>query len=483
LFTIDLETRKITDLMPGSERLLSFWSMSGSWDISPAGDEIALSANSTEPPYRELNFDVFVLPASGGELVNLTEDNPAWDGSPRYSPDGKHLLYGRKNRAEIAPDFTRFALMDRESRQVTDLASGWDGQPADWTFSPDGRMVFFHAQDHGRRHLYSIPVDGTLPRLVVRGGTARGAAVGPGGVVVLSLESATQPAELIAVKADGSKRRPLTAYNVERLAELDLGTVQDVTFEGADGDPVQMWVVLPPGFDAERKWPLLQLVHGGPHGAWLDAFHYRWNMALFASKGRVVAAVNFHGSTGAGQAFAESILGAHAGRPFTDIMAATDNLIAREYVDESRMAAAGGSYGGYMASWILGHTDRFAAIINHAGVYDLMGQFASDYTWGRANNYGATPWDDPDRIDLWSPSRYAAGFETPTLILHGEQDYRVPYTQGLNLYGVLTAKGVPARLVIFPGENHWIMKPQGAAVWWDEVFDWLERWAPAGASN
>jgi dipeptidyl aminopeptidase/acylaminoacyl peptidase len=198
-------------------------------------------------------------------------------------------------------------------------------------------------------------------------------------------------------------------------------------------------------------------------------------MALFASRGSVVAAVNFHGSTGSGQAFAESILGAHGDKPFTDIMAATDALVERGYIDEARIAAAGGSYGGYLVSWILGHTDRFAAFIDHAGVYDLMGQFASDYTWGRANNYGASPWEDPVRIDRWSPSRYASGFNTPTLVIHGEKDYRVPYTQGLNLYGVLTAKGVPARLVVFPDENHWILKPQSAVVWWDEVFGWLER--------
>ncbi|MCP4843992.1 MAG: S9 family peptidase, partial [Actinomycetia bacterium] len=201
---------------------------------------------------------------------------------------------------------------------------------------------------------------------------------------------------------------------------------------------VQMHVLLPPGFDGEaglttKKWPLLVLVHGGPHGAWLDAFHFRWNAALFAAPGYVVAAVNFHGSTGFGQAFAESILGNHADKPFEDVMKATDAMLATGYVDPDRLAAAGGSYGGYMASWILGHSDRFACLINHAGVYDLMAQFASDYTWGRSNNYGASPWQDPERIDRYSPSRFARNFETPTLILHGAKDYRVPVTQGINL--------------------------------------------------
>jgi dipeptidyl aminopeptidase/acylaminoacyl peptidase len=164
-------------------------------------------------------------------------------------------------------------------------------------------------------------------------------------------------------------------------------------------------------------------------------------------------------------------------------MKATDHILERGYIDPERMAAAGGSYGGYLVSWILGHTDRFAAIINHAGVYDLMGQFASDYTWGRANNYGASPWDDPERIDLYSPSRFAKNFNTPTLILHGEKDYRVPYTQGINLHGVLTGKGVPSRIVILPDENHWVLKPQAAELWWNEVHGWLEKHIGAGASN
>jgi dipeptidyl aminopeptidase/acylaminoacyl peptidase len=256
-----------------------------------------------------------------------------------------------------------------------------------------------------------------------------------------------------------------------------------MTFAGADGEDVQMFVLFPPGYDPSRPWPLLVLCHGGPHSAWNESFHYRWNLALWGAPGYVTAAVNFHGSTGFGQAFAESILGAHGDKPFTDVMAAVDHLIAEGIADSTRMAAAGGSYGGYLVSWILGHTDRFACLINHAGVYDLMGQFASDWTWSRPNNYGAAPWEDPDRIDLWSPSRYAKHFNTPTLILHGEKDYRVPYTQGLNLYGVLTGKGVPSRLVVFPEENHWILKPQTAKAWWGEVHGWLERHLKEGTGE
>ena len=483
IFVLDLETRKVTDLTPGSERLLPFFGAGGTWDLSPDGTEIAFTANRTEPPYRKLDFDVFLMPSSGGEARSITTDNPAFDGSPRYSPDGRYLVYGRERRPEIAPDFRRMARYDRETGKIKGLAEKWDGQPDAWTFTPDGKTVLFHASDSGKVNIYSVPVKGGKPRLFVRGGRTGGVETGPDGLVIYSLQSFHAPAELFAASLRHDGILALTSFNAERLAQLDLGRVEDVTFEGAGGDEVQMFVLLPPGFDPGRKWPLLHLVHGGPHGSWTDSFHYRWNAALFASPGYVVTTVNFHGSSGRGQAFMESILGNHADKPFSDMMKATDFMLARGYIDESRMAAAGGSYGGYLVSWMLGHTDRFAAFVNHAGVYDLMAQFASDYTWSRPNNYGAPPWEDPERIDRYSPSRFAKNFNTPTLIIHGEKDYRVPYTQGVNLHGVLTGKGVPSRIVIFPEENHWVLKPQGGILWWNEVFDWLELYIGDGGTE
>jgi dipeptidyl aminopeptidase/acylaminoacyl peptidase len=190
--------------------------------------------------------------------------------------------------------------------------------------------------------------------------------------------------------------------------------------------------------------------------------------------------LNFHGSTGFGQSFADAILGNHGDKPFEDVMKATDAMIATGYIDPKRMAAAGGSYGGYMVNWILGHTDRFACLIDHAGVFDLVAQFASDGTWGRPNNYGAAPWTDPERVSRYSPSRFAPNYKTPTLILHGERDFRVPVAQGIGLYGVLQGKGVPARIVIFPDENHWVLKPQAAVLWWKEVFAWLDKYIGTG---
>ncbi|MFL6294026.1 MAG: S9 family peptidase [Thermoanaerobaculia bacterium] len=476
VFSVDAASGEVRDLTPGLRRSMDFFSPEDSWDLAPDGNEIAYSANNTEPPYQTLNFDVFVQ-RPGEEPRNVTADNPAADVTPRYSPDGRWLVYGRTRRPDIDPEFNRLARYDRRGGETRALAADWDAQPEDWTFTPDGRTLVFHAEQQGRVHVFSLPIEGGAPKLLARGGTTGGADVA-GGHLVFTRQSLLAPADLFTLSLDaaGAEPRRLTTLNAQRLAEIDLGTVGEATFEGAGGDPVHMHLVFPPGFDPKRKWPLVHVIHGGPHGASLDDFHYRWNGALFASRGYVVAMVNFHGSTGYGQAFAESILGDHADKPFEDMMKATDWLVAQGYVDEKRMAAAGGSYGGYLVAWLLGHTDRFAALVDHAGVYDLMGQFASDDAYGRPNNYGASPWTDPARIDLYSPSRHARDFKTPTLILHGENDYRVPVTQGINLYGVLQGKGVPARIVIFPGETHWVLKPQAALLWWKEVFGWLGKY-------
>ena len=480
VFSVDLESREVKDLMPGFDALMGFRSLD--WDLSPNGDEIAFAANATEPPWQKLDFNVYRLDLASGEITDLTGDNPASDGSPLYTSDGRHLVMSRNLRPEIAPEFSHLVRYDLESGELVELAPGWDTEPGGCVMARAGGHLLCTAQDRGRRHLYAVPLDGGAPRRLAEGGSVGSVVAGDGEAVYLR-QSFHQPAELMAVSLDGGEPRQLTDVNGERLANIDFGTVEDVTFEGAGGSPVQMFVLYPPGFDPAEKWPLLMLVHGGPHGAWIDSFHYRWNAALFGAPGYVVAALNFHGSTGFGQEFAESILGNHADKPFEDVMKATDHLLARGFIDEDRMSAAGGSYGGYLVSWILGHTDRFASLINHAGVYDLMGQFASDFTWGRSNNYGSEPWVDPDRIDLYSPSRFAENFSTPTLILHGELDYRVPYTQGVNLHGVLTAKGVPSRIVIFPDENHWILKPQSAELWWNEVHGWLERTLGHGPSE
>ena len=477
LFVVDVAVRKVTDLLPGSRRLFDLQESGGrSFDLSPDGSAVVFSANSSPAPYGFLHEDLFLVPTAGGEVRNLTPGNAASDSDPVFSPDGKRLAYGLQKRPDGWPDRTRLALLDLATGKTTVLTEEWDVSPSSWVFTRDGQSLVVTAEVRARTNLYLIPVAGGAPREIQRGGTVSGPQVAPSGEVFFSLSSISKPPEIAVVKSDGTSFRWLTRTNDERMAGIALGTVREATFEGAGGDPVQMYVVEPPGFDPKKKVPLVHLVHGGPVGTFGDAFSFRWNAHAFAAPGYLVAMVNFHGSSSFGQKWVESILGAHPDKPFTDVMKATDFLIAEGSVDEARMAAAGGSYGGFLVNWIAGHTARFTTLVSHAGVYDLLGQFASDMTFGRQHSYGGSPYTNLANIEKWSPNRHAKGFSTPMLIVHGERDFRVPLTQGLELYGVLTAKEVPARLVVYPDENHWVLKGSNAKHWYGEVLGWLARW-------
>jgi dipeptidyl aminopeptidase/acylaminoacyl peptidase len=298
--------------------------------------------------------------------------------------------------------------------------------------------------------------------------------------IVFSHEHISAPSALCVMNVDGSDMRQLTHFNDEILAGIEMGRVEDVWYQGAEGDSVQMFIIYPPDFDAKKKWPLAVLVHGGPHGAFGDDFHPRWNAQIFAAGGYVAITPNFHGSTGFGEYFADRINGEHPRLPYIDVMKSVDAMIARGFIDSTRMAVGGGSYGGYLSAWIGSQSNRFACIINHAGVYNLMAQFASDITFHRDLSYGGTPWEGRDNVLRWSPSHHAANYVTPTLVMHGEKDYRVPYGQGLELYGMLKAKGVPARIVIYPDENHWVLSAQNSIHWYGEFDAWLARWIGKG---
>ena len=480
LFAVSLDTRQVTDLTPGSRRLFGLQAGAGAYDISPDGATIVFSALATPEPYQTINYDLFSVPASGGEVTNLTPDNPAPDTDPVFSPDGTRIAYGREVRGGGWPDYTRVAIRDVKTGSTSMLTDGWDYSAGNWQWTADGSTLLFTAEQRARVNVYAIDAGGGgTPREVHRGGTVAGIEVTPQGDVVFQRHAMDAPPELAVMKTDGSGFRYLTAVNRDLMAAASLGPMEEMTFKGAGGDDVQMFVVFPPGFDASRKYPLVHMIHGGPVGTFGDGFSFRWHPHAFAAPGYIVAMVNFHGSSSFGQKWIESILGAHPDKPFADIMAATDFLIGKGYVDASRMAATGGSYGGFMVNWIAGHTDRFKALVSHAGVYSLTGQFASDGTEGRQHSYGGYPFTNLANIEKWSPHRYAAGFTTPMLVLHGERDFRVPVTQGLELYGVLAAKGVPARLVYYPDENHWILKPQNSKHWYGEVLGWLGKYLGA----
>lgn len=487
LFVFDLATRRLTDLTPQGAGWFDFMEPGGQYDISPDGSEIAFVANSSKPPHFLLRWALFTVSTQGEAAPRCltpegTPEKAADAHRPRYSPDGRSIVYGLQRDPYFYADRVRLVRFDRSAGTHTTLTEEWDRSAAAWEFFADGTLAV-EAEDRGRVNLFTLkPAPGT-PTLIREGGTAGALQPSRDGRLYFTRQTLSAPAELWSCGADGSDLRQHTRFNEPPLAELAMGEVREMTFEGAGGDPVQMYVVLPPGFDPSKKWPLIHVIHGGPHGIAGDNFHYRWNPQLFAAPGYVVATVNFHGSTSWGQEFAAVIQGGHGDKPFTDIMRATDVLLETGFIDEKRMAATGGSYGGYLVCWIAGHTDRFRCLVNHAGVFDLLAEYGSDVTQGRHQAYGGEPWDRLDAIDRWNPARFARGFTTPMLVIHGERDYRVPHNQALAAYNIYKAKGVDARLLFFPDENHWVLKPRNSIVWNREVHAWLSRYLDAASGS
>jgi dipeptidyl aminopeptidase/acylaminoacyl peptidase len=488
IFVLDLDSGELVDLTPDSRRWFDLMDPTGQYDIAPDGLEIAYSACASAPPHDPIRWGVFTvkLPARGasGKIGKPQELGKRYAGGalrPRYSPDGKCLLYGMRREPDFYADRLRLVARNRESKRDLVLTEGWDRSATGWCFDNDGQVLML-AEESGRSALFAFDFEKALanrqaePRELCRGGSFA-SLVTANGRVLLNHSSLTEAPEVMQVLKEGKLLKRVTGFTLPIISHRRIGKVEDRLFAGASNKPVQMFLVRPPGRATHEKKPLLHLIHGGPHGNFGDQWHWRWNAQVFAAgSGAICACVNFHGSTGWGQNFAASILGRWGEQPYEDIMAATDLLIEEELVDPERMAAAGGSYGGYLIAWLAARTRRFACLVDHAGVNDLQAQYASDWTQGRRRSLGGEPWDNLEGLDRYNPMRQASGFGTPLLVLHGEQDYRVPYSQGLAIYNVYKAMGLPARLVVYPDENHWILKPANSVHWYGEILAWLDRW-------
>jgi dipeptidyl aminopeptidase/acylaminoacyl peptidase len=476
LVAVDAETGALTDLTPGWNRLFATV-MEPGFEASPDGKSIAMAINSTPPPYRDRpNLDVYLIAADGtGTMKNLTADNPFGDGRPRFAPDGRTIVFGRNRKKTY--DNTRLWRHDLATGTNTPLTDTIDLSFSDHSFAPDGRTLTLVAEDRGQVALYRMGADGKGFAKFYGEGTSSGPAVGATAVVFAN-ENSTRPAELFALDTGKLIPRRLTRFNDALMAGLDLGKGESREFTGANGDRIQMWVTYPPGFDPSKKYPLVHILHGGPHTMARDDFFIRWNPHVFASPGYIVARVNRHGSTGFGETFGASINLHWGDWPMEDVIKGTDALVAAvPAVDGTRVAAAGASYGGYLAAWMLGHTDRFVTLVDHAGVNDLYAEFGGDGTYGWDEDlFGGTPWKDADVFQKHNPMTYAKDFKTPTLVTAGEMDYRVPYGNATLLYGVLQAMKVPSRLVLLPNENHWVLTPQNSIMWNYEVQQWLARY-------
>jgi dipeptidyl aminopeptidase/acylaminoacyl peptidase len=477
LVLVDVETKEWKDLTPKYDRLFTA-SAEFEYDVAPDGKTIAISLNSTAPPYREfLNNDIYVVATDGsGTLKNLTSDNVGDDSEPVFAPDGKSLVYTRTKTPYYSGESRKLWRHDLATGANAPLTESLDYAINELAFADDGKTLWVTAEDRGFVPVFKLGSSGTALEAVQKTGTSTGLSVRGGNVVFLN-DDTSRPNELFVLAGGIGPARQLTHFNDDAVAKLDLGKVESYGFKGASGDDIHGWLVYPPAYDPKKTYPLVQLMHGGPHTMNRDSWSYRWNTHVLASPGYIVTWVNRHGSTGFGEKFARSILNQWGDMPFEDIMKSTDYLLERfPNIDRKKLAAAGASYGGYMAAWVLGHTDRFQCLIDHAGVNNSYSQFATDVPHGFAKVMGGTPWENVEGFQRQNPMFYAKNFKTPTLVLHGELDYRVPYGNGLELYGVLQALGVPSRLVVFPNENHWILSPQNAIYWHYEMQAWLARY-------
>ncbi len=454
-----------------------------SYDVSPDGLEVAFVADTNRDGV-DPDLDVWVVPAGGGDARNLTPDNSAPDTAPLYSPDGRWLAFARQTIEGFYGDTRRLVLHDRESGTNRVVTGDWDRSADGLVWAPDATALYGAVDDAGNRRVWRISIGGDVrPVTGERSfGSLDLAAGSDGAPVMVALRQAfTEPPTLVRVELPSGAATKLTSFNDEVLASVDLGEYESVTYEGANGDPIQMWVVYPPGFDRSQEWPLYLLLHGGPHNAVTDSWHWRWNAQVFAGWGLVTGWHNFHGSSGFGQEFTDSINPERAELPYLDTIAAADWFASRPWIDADRMAAGGGSYGGYLASVLLGREHPFRTLVAHAAVYNLVTQYGADY--GAGTRRHGEHWEQPEQFARNSPHTGAGSFHTPTLVIHGQLDYRVPVNHGIELFNTLQNRGVPSRLIYFPDENHWILQPANSIYWYDAKREWLGEYIGFGAEG
>ncbi len=476
LFHVPLAGGAVRDLTPG-DRDVPTWSLGGGdWSVSKDGREVCFSRNDDAVPALSTNADVFVVPASGGEPQKVAS-HPGYDGACRFSPDGKKLAFRTQMRAGYEADRWRLMVQDRASGKITELLPQVDRHVEDLAWSADGQALHYVISDDGRDPVFTVPAAGGTPKKLADGTFSSLAAVTGGKWLLAMRASLTAPGEVWRIATDGSGAQAVTKVNDAYLATFGLKPGESVRYQGAAGKDVQAWIVKPANFDPAQKYPLLVLIHGGPQGAWADSWSYRWNPQVLASAGFVVFAPNPRGSVGWGQEFEDDINRDWGGKVYEDLMKGTDFAEALPYVAKGRTVAAGASYGGYMVNWIAGHTDRFKALVSHDGLYDMRSMtLSTEELWFPVWEMGGLPWEIPAEYEKWSPSTYAKNFKTPTLVIHGELDYRVPIEQGMQMFTALQLRGVPSRFLVFHDENHWVLKPANSVRWHDEVIGWLQRW-------
>ncbi len=476
----DADRGEYRDLTPGPMDLPMYVTGgSAGYDVSPDGREICVAGNPDPNWWETTNKDLFVVSVDGGERTNITDANEAYDGNPRYSPDGRYIAYLRQEVPGYESDRFRLALYDRRSGRHEVLTEVFDNWVEDFAWAPDSKSLFFIAAEEGARPVYRVDVRSRRIRPVVELRHIDAFDVSPDGRwLAIARRSVAEPREIWRCTTSGRKVRRLTTFNRALEDSVDLRPAEEMWIDAPNGARIHTFVVKPHGFDPSKRYPLILNVHGGPQSQWTDAFRGDWQ--VYPGAGYVVAFCNPHGSTGYGQAFTRAISRDWGGKVYEDIMAVTDALAELPWVDEDRMGAMGWSYGGYMMMWLEGHTTRFRAIAAMMGVYDLPAMWgATEELWFPQFDLGGTPWESDD-YRRWSPHEYAQNFTTPCLVITGEKDFRVPYTQSLEFFTALRKRGVPARLIVFENDGHWPSWVQSMPVYYNAHLEWFHRWLGGG---
>ena len=469
------------DLTPGDYDVPPF-NLGGQdmYAISPDGQEVAYTSNIDEVEATSTNNEILVVPISGGTPKKIST-SPGADTTPLYSPDGKYLAWRSQVRAGFEADKWRLLVQDRQSGTIRDRTNKFDRSVGSFAWAPDSEFVWFTAEDHGEAPIYYVDVPKgrefrELARLY-----ADDLTFGCGNRLFFTRMSASAPNEIYRLNIPESKASSaaVTHMNNALLSQIDMHPLESFTFKGANDDEVQGFMVKPPGFIPNKKYPLKFLIHGGPQGAWGNEWTYRWNAELFAASGNyVVVMINFHGSTGYGQKFTDSISGDWGGKPYLDLMKGLDYVEKTfPFIDKNREAALGASYGGYMANWILGHTNRFKCIVSHDGTFNTESAYGTtEELWFPEWEFKGPPWKNRELYRKFSPHLFADKFKTPTLVIHGQSDYRLDVSEGFQLFTTLQRSKIPSKMLYFPDEGHWVLKPQNSRLWYKTVNDWVDQW-------
>ncbi len=448
--------------------------------FSPDSREIAYLRNPDKVEAISTNSDIYVVPVTGGNSKNITMRNRGYDDGPVYTRDGKYILYLSQARGGFEADRWRLMRYDRATGATVELVRGLDLSVGEIVPSVDGNTIYFGAGERGHHPIYRVSANGGSPQRVVSGVYAGGLQVAPNGTFVFVNSSLARPPEVYRANNDGTNVTALTHVNDELMTRAGLLEAEEMEWTGAAGARVHGFMLKPANFDASKKYPLIVLIHGGPQSAWNNSWSYRWNPQIFTDAGYAVFMPNPRGSLGYTQRFVDEISADWGGKVFIDLKNGIADVLRRNpYIDRTRIGGAGASYGGYMVNWILGHNNdprfRFKSLVSHAGVYNLESMYgATEELWFVEWEFKGTPWTNPAMYSRWSPHKFAGNFNTPTLVTAGELDYRVPYTESLQLYTALQRKGVDSKLILFPDEGHWILKPQNSRFWYNSVLNWFK---------